>query len=945
MTSWLQILAPYSDYGWFIALVTWLAAAIIARWAPREQPAWVWLSWIIWAGVAEAGLELATFAWPMPNLFEVDGALCEDFILGLISAVAVSGLIRTLPARGWLRAAAIVGVFALAGLRAEWNGLGATAIALAGTSAGIMHLMVRRDSLRERIAVFFVILALWLTSAGPLADLGLQPRFLVQFGEWSVVWGWAHAASSVAVLVVVASPWFAIRDSSRELAYFSGACVVWLGIGLGLAAVMSRSERINFERQAIVRAQMAASLMDKTGLSILVHTLRLTDVSSMRRGAGGVLDFARVPVLTSPAGIDVQRRLALIEAADPDRGWAMVHLVHAGWQVRINSSRYPGSKRHLVGLSRMTSEDWQERTDPRAMFMPLIANWRGRATDIVNAKAPLFATSGQMLGWLVLDFSRDQWLAAQAEPRMQAYVIVVLGFILAALVAVQRIRIREREVALAAAAAAEQADRLKTTFLAKVSHELRTPIQSVLGYGEMLRESVHEPVARRRLAALCEHGELMKRLVNDLLDLGSIHAGAFRLIKRPSSALELVQQTVESFRPGAEQKGLSLIFTVEPGLPAWVDIDPERVRQVTINLLGNAIKFTDHGRVIVTLTSGNTPKSLLLTVQDTGPGISAEDQEKLFQLFGRLNSANKKDGTGLGLALSAGLCRGMGGNVEVESQPGAGSIFRAWFEAPACSAPDAPVRPIRSDTPLRGLRILVAEDNALVRELFVANLEGAGAQCAAVEDGEAAWKLACECVFDGIILDLAMPHLDGLETAIRIRARAAGQPKIVGVSAHAGVRERTLALAAGMDVFLVKPVEMTELLSAFCVKPVSPAPSAGLEPARHSQFCDRFRSTAEKEGEAVAAAIALADFALVRSRAHHLMNSAAVVRDDRLFDACIQVEAAAIAGSEAALNGAWIVLRQALEPWIEPAPADDLPANFRPIKQSAKITKLHHGHN
>jgi signal transduction histidine kinase/CheY-like chemotaxis protein len=523
-----------------------------------------------------------------------------------------------------------------------------------------------------------------------------------------------------------------------------------------------------------------------------------------------------------------------------------------------------------------------------------------------------------MLGWLMIGYPRSDWLAAQAQPRLQTYFVVALGLGVAALVTLQRVRTREREMARAAAMAATEADQLKTSFLAKVSHELRTPIQSVLGYSDLLRNVVTEPVARGRLKALRQHGELMLRLVNDLLDLSAIQAGAFRLVEKPTALVELVTQTVDSLRPRAELKGLAVALTIEPAVPSWAMIDGGRVRQVLINLVGNAIKFTDRGRVDVSLARGPGEREVTLAVSDTGPGIAAADIGRLFRSFERLDATAAKEGTGLGLALSAALCRGMNGIISVESVEGAGATFTARFRAPPCEALLASGSSAGLP-PLSGRRILLADDNALVRELFTASLTEAGATCIAVEDGVLAVAAAHGENFDAIVLDLAMPRLGGVEAAKKLRAEHGRDLRIVGLSAHAGRNEREDALGAGMDAFLVKPVNLDELVAAL-------APAV---PAKHTVETGRmelierlraqFRLAAAAEGAALGAVIAGRDHATARARAHHLMNSAAVVRDDWLFAACASVERAAVAGDEAALITAWQTCEAALEPWTHPA--------------------------
>ncbi len=926
MIELLRMLAPYHDYGWFIALIAWAAALVLWQRTLRNERGWAWLPWAAAPGAAAALVELISFAWPAVSLRAWARLLPEDLLLGTLSAVTVAGWVWALPVRGSLRACASILILSAAGLRFVVPVAGGAAIAGAGLlAAGALAVSLDMSG-RAKWGLWSAAVGLWFASAGPLADFGLQSRRIVTFGEWSPVWSGVQAAVALIAMVSVLVPWFVRGERGREWRPFLAVCVLWLIFGLGLGAAMSAGARNNFEAQALARVHMAAALMDKAALiELLSPEFRLTEISTLARpGDGSVMRHSRVPRLQIAAGATVQRELALIGRAGAVRGFfATFQTARAGWLVTFTPQGYSNNPKNQnklsdrVGLASPTSEDLLDWSEIRGRFMPPLVEGSGRANEAVYARAPV-VSEGLMLGWLWVEFPRRQWIAAQVQSRLQAFAIVGLGLGLAALLALQRVHTREREAARADAAAAAQADRLKTSFLAKVSHELRTPIQSVLGYGELLQSAISDPVSRRHLAALREHGELMRRLVNDLLDLSAIHAGAFRLVARPLELIELIRHTVENLRPRAEAKSLTLSLVVEPNVPAWVELDGERVNQVLINLASNAIKFTDRGGVEVILQAGPQPGDVTLLVRDTGPGISAAELSRLFQPFGRLDATADKEGTGLGLALTAGLCRSMGGDVSVASLPGVGATFLAWFRAPVCAAPDDVAADERAESMLAGRRVLIADDNGLVRELFTASLQAAGAQCVAVEDGERALVTALEGGFDALVLDLSMPRLDGLEVTRRFRA-AEGTARIIGVSAHAGEIEREQALAVGMDVFLVKPVGLEVLMRAIVPRPVAHIAVNASDAALIRRLQEQFRSLAAKEGAALAQAVAHEDFSAAYARAHHLMNSAAVVRDDPLFEACVQVETAARSRDAIALRSSWIVCAAALTPWTKAA--------------------------
>jgi two-component system capsular synthesis sensor histidine kinase RcsC len=250
----------------------------------------------------------------------------------------------------------------------------------------------------------------------------------------------------------------------------------------------------------------------------------------------------------------------------------------------------------------------------------------------------------------------------------------------------------------------------------------------------------------------------------------------------------------------------------------------------------------------------------------------------------------------------------------VESEWGAGATFRAQIRAVACAVPAEERRSSASPLALAGRRVLVADDNELVRQFFVETLREVGALCTPAADGESALAAATTEKFDAVLLDFAMPRLDGVETVRRLRATHGAALRIVGVSAHAGDAEREAALAAGMDAFLVKPVSTADLVGALA--PLVQTDVMVQTEETIARLRLQFRDLAAAESVALASAVAAQDFAVARTRAHHLMNSATAVRDDWLFTASAAVERAAIAKDGVALAVAWEACESALQPWL-----------------------------
>jgi signal transduction histidine kinase/CheY-like chemotaxis protein len=375
--------------------------------------------------------------------------------------------------------------------------------------------------------------------------------------------------------------------------------------------------------------------------------------------------------------------------------------------------------------------------------------------------------------------------------------------------------------------AADTANRTKTDFLASMSHEIRTPMTSVLGFADLLARS-DVPAHKRHayIEKILRNGRHLLELIDDILDLSKIEAGHLTLQKARFSPAQEINQAVDLLREQAERKGIGLNVDLDPSLPATMASDPMRFRQILINLIGNAVKFTDHGVVAVTARgTGAEPEAHLeVTVRDTGVGIPPEQRETLFKPFaqGPARGARRLAGTGLGLALARNLARALGGDLMLlGSANGTGSAFRARVRQ-ELDAPDAPVLALAGGVSLRfelggpqgfpsGLRVLVVEDNADIQEIVRRILESVGAKVTCVGNGEECLVRMEEEDFDLIVMDMQMPVLDGFAATERLRARGFRQP-VVAITAFAVSGEREKCLAAGCSEFLAKPVDSLALI-------------------------------------------------------------------------------------------------------------------------------------
>ena len=419
-------------------------------------------------------------------------------------------------------------------------------------------------------------------------------------------------------------------------------------------------------------------------------------------------------------------------------------------------------------------------------------------------------------------------------------------------------------------------------------------MQSILGYAELLGTEADSAQRGRWAQIINVQSRMLIRLVNDLIDLSALQAGAFRLRSEPGQIGALMRQTVEALQPAAQARGLALIAEIGPDLPPWLLLDETRLRQIAFNLIGNAIKFTDRGSVRVRLTAGPSapppgPALIVLSVRDTGPGIPLEDQQRLFSLFRRLDRDAHVEGAGLGLALGRALCEKMGGTLTVESDGLHGSLFTAtWLLAP-CAEPALP-----AETPalhrLVGRRVLVVDDNPLVAEYYVTVLRNAGAWCDHATNGLQAVSLATAGSYDVIVTDLAMPGLNGFEVCRQILANGGRVPRIIGVSAHVQPGERDRAAHAGMESLLLKPLSSRDLLSAVAQLAVPTSLSPGEDLALIRRLRAQFQQELPGLRLALANARADGDLARARERLHYLKNSADVVRYAELSALCAQAE-------------------------------------------------------
>ncbi|MFZ5428298.1 MAG: PocR ligand-binding domain-containing protein [Thermodesulfobacteriota bacterium] len=510
---------------------------------------------------------------------------------------------------------------------------------------------------------------------------------------------------------------------------------------------------------------------------------------------------------------------------------------------------------------------------------------------------------------------------------------------------------RMEEEIRAARLKAEQASRAKSEFLANMSHEIRTPMNAILGFTRLALKRARDTELRDYLERVGEAGASLLSIINDILDFSKIEAGRMELLEEDFDPAEAVESAVRTVEVQARRKGLKLEVDISPGTPRLARADPARFRQVLVNLMGNAVKFTSEGSVSVSafMEPGG---EFTVSVRDTGIGIPPGKLGIIFDTFTQADSTTTRrfGGTGLGLAISRQLAGMMGGRITVESREGEGSDFRFTTPLKPPSARSVQERerpgahPVRAVSG-RALRVLVAEDEPANRLFTMTFLAEEGHEAREAHDGAMALEMLAGGGFDLVLMDVSMPVMDGLEATARIRSGdVPGVPRdipIVALTAHAIKGDRERFLAAGMDACLVKPMDLDELSAVLESVKRGESPAAGACPVSQpvgefdrawlrrwfsgregtlSTMLGIFRDETPRRLALIREALENSDAGAAAKEAHALKGSAAVVGAVGVRAAAVRLEDAARAGDAelakdllGGLEVEWHAARKALE--------------------------------
>ena len=478
----------------------------------------------------------------------------------------------------------------------------------------------------------------------------------------------------------------------------------------------------------------------------------------------------------------------------------------------VRSAGYSAAAFYFVALHTGAAQTFGVTLMGLVLFQTLARDYARPRRLAVNLVPPVLAVAVAQMGAAV-------GLVVGDQPLMLITLLASPVAVIGLLRAVQKELVEKRRRLDAAVVQAKAASEAKSDFLANMSHEIRTPLTGILGFSELLaRMPDLPPTAAVYVGRIGSSGQALLAVVNDILDFSRLETGHVELDPQPFEVRPFFEDTLAIVATQAAAKGLTTGLSYDGAVPPVLYADSPRLRQVMLNLLGNAIKFTAQGAVAITVAHDPAANRLCVSVSDTGCGVPEDKLGRLFQRFSQADSSVTRNhgGTGLGLSICKALVELMGGRINVSSAVGVGSRFEFWIAAPATELRETELLAVTDSARAgRSSRILVVDDLDLNRELVRTLLEASGHSVEDAASGPAALTATRLRPFDLILMDLQMPEMDGFAAARAIRSEASPNRRtpIVALSANVLPKHAAAAVEAGMNGHIGKPINVTELLS------------------------------------------------------------------------------------------------------------------------------------